>query len=222
MRVGVLASGGGTNLQALLDSCREPAPARIVLVVSNTLEAGALERARRAGVTTAVLHDHQDGAELLGVLREHRVELVVLAGYLKLVPTEVVTAFRDRIINIHPALLPSFGGKGMYGHRVHEAVLASGSTVSGPTVHVVTAEYDRGPIVAQWPVPVRPGDTPESLAARVLAVEHEMLPAVVLAAARAGGVVRLLANGPAFTATQEPAVLGASVEPAGTIRLQKE
>jgi len=222
MRVGVLASGGGTNLQALLDTCREPAPARVVLVVSNTPEAGALERARRAGVTTAVLRDHRDGAELLGVLREHRVELVVLAGYLKLVPTEVVTAFRDRIINIHPALLPSFGGKGMYGHRVHEAVLASGAAVSGPTVHVVTAEYDRGPIVAQWPVPVRPGDTPESLAARVLAVEHELLPAVVLAAAHAGGVVRLLAGGPAFTAAQEPAVLGASVEPAGTIRLQKE
>jgi len=222
MRVAVLASGGGTNLQALLDTCREPAPAQVVVVVSNSPTAGALERARQAKIAAVVLRDHQDGAELAGVLREYRADLVVLAGYLKLVPGEVVAAFRDRIINIHPALLPSFGGKGMYGHRVHEAVLASGATVSGPTVHVVTAAYDRGPIVAQWPVPVRPGDTPDTLAARVLAVEHQLLPAVVLAAARAGGVVRLLAAGPAFTAAPEPAPVGGSVEPAGTIRSQEE
>jgi folate-dependent phosphoribosylglycinamide formyltransferase PurN len=119
------------------------------------------------------------------------VDLVVLAGYLKLVPADTVSAFDGRMVNIHPALLPAFGGPGMYGIRVHRAVLASGATVSGATVHLVNAEYDRGPIVAQWPVPVQPGDTPEALAARVLQVEHRLLPAVVLAAARAGRVVPL-------------------------------
>jgi phosphoribosylglycinamide formyltransferase-1 len=191
MRVAVLASGGGTNLQALLDACVAGAPARVVLVASDKADAGALERARAAGVETHVIRDPQDGAILTGLLRERGVDLVVLAGYLKLVPAETVTAFDGRMINIHPALLPAFGGPGMYGIRVHRAVLASGATLSGATVHLVNAEYDRGPIVAQWPVPVQPGDTPEALAARVLEVEHRLLPAVVLATARAGKVVPL-------------------------------
>ncbi len=203
MRVAVLASGGGTNLQALLDTCRGDAPAHVVLVVSNKATAGALERARKADVPTAVLQDPADPAELVTLLREHDVDLVVLAGYLKLVPEEVVQAFEDRMINIHPALLPSFGGPGMYGHHVHEAVLESGATVSGPTVHLVNAEYDRGPIIAQWPVPVAADDTPESLAARVLGVEHQLLPAVVLAAARAGGVVRLVGRAASFGPSAE-------------------
>jgi phosphoribosylglycinamide formyltransferase 1 len=120
---------------------------------------------------------------LLRHLTGHHADLVVLAGYLKLVPGDVVSAFRGRMVNVHPALLPAFGGEGMYGRRVHEAVLASGARVSGPTVHLVGEEYDRGPILAQWPVPVDPNDTVESLAARVLAAEHRLLPAVVLALA---------------------------------------
>ena len=191
LRVAVLASGEGSNLQALLDSCRPPSPALVVLVASDRGEAKALARARAAGVATHCIADPGDGAALTGVLREHAVELVALAGYLKLVPPEVVAAFADRMINIHPALLPAFGGPGMYGGRVHRAVLASGATLSGATVHLVNAQYDRGPILAQWPVPVRPGDTAELLAARVLAVEHRLLPAVVLAAAEAGRVVPL-------------------------------
>ena len=111
------------------------------------------------------------------------------------------------MINIHPALLPAFGGKGMYGRRVHEAVLASGATVSGCTIHLVNAEYDRGQIVAQWPVPIARDDTPESLAARVLEVEHQLLPAVVVAAAHAGGIARLLPSGAKFDAD----VVGRSV-----------
>jgi formyltetrahydrofolate-dependent phosphoribosylglycinamide formyltransferase len=198
MRVAVLASGGGTNLQALLDACRHDAPARVAIVISNTPKAGALDRARTSGVETAVLDDPTDGPALVALLRAHQIDLVVLAGYLKLVPPEVVAAYDNRMLNIHPALLPAFGGKGMYGRRVHEAVLASGATVSGCTVHVVDAEYDRGQIVAQWPVPVAPNDTPESLAARVLEVEHQLLPAVVLAAARAGGIARLLPTGTTF------------------------
>jgi len=110
----------------------------------------------------------------------------VLAGYLKLVPAPVITRFRDRILNIHPALLPAFGGKGMYGHRVHQAVLASGAKESGATVHLVDEAYDRGPVLGQVRVPVLPDDTPDRLAARVLEVEHRLLPAAVLAAAAAG------------------------------------
>lgn len=204
MRVAVLASGGGTNLQALLDRCRGDAAASVVVVISNKPDAGALKRARLAGVSTAVLADHTDATELLGLLETHAVEFVVLAGYLKLIPSAVVDAYADRMINIHPALLPSFGGQGMYGRRVHEAVLASGATISGPTVHLVTAEYDRGPILAQWPVPVAPDDTPDTLAARILAVEHQLLPAVVLAAARAGHAVPLAAADHHFSTHQGP------------------
>jgi formyltetrahydrofolate-dependent phosphoribosylglycinamide formyltransferase len=191
MRVAVLASGSGSNLQALLDACRPPALATVALVASNAPEAGSFARARKAGVATHVIADPDDGAALLHALREHRVDLVVLAGYLKLVPRQVVEAYDGRMINIHPALLPSFGGKGMYGMRVHAAVLASGATVSGPTVHLVNMEYDRGPILAQWPVPVLAGDTPETLRDRVLEAEHRLLPEVVLAAAQAGRPVRL-------------------------------
>lgn len=190
MRVAVLASGGGSNLQALLDACDARAPARVVLVAGDKAAARALERARLAGVPTAVIRDPASAAEILERLHAAGADLVVLAGYLKLVPAEVVRVYAGRIVNIHPALLPAFGGPGMYGVRVHQAVLAAGATMSGATVHHVIEEYDRGPIIAQWPVPVRPGDTPELLAARVLQVEHRLLPAVVLAAARAGRVVR--------------------------------
>jgi len=184
IRVAVLASGGGSNLQALLDGLGTADPARVVRVVSNREEAGALRRARGAGLSTVVLHDPTDPAELVAGIGD--AELVVLAGYLKLVPAEVVARFRWRMINIHPALLPGFGGPGLYGLRVHAAVLASGARVSGATVHYVDEAYDRGPIIAQWPVPVLADDTPEALAARVLVVEHGLLPRVVLALASHG------------------------------------
>jgi phosphoribosylglycinamide formyltransferase-1 len=170
-------------------------------VISSHAGAGALDRARRAGVATTVLADPADAAELLGALAG--AELVVLAGYLKRVPIAVVSRFHLRMINIHPALLPAFGGAGMYGRRVHEGVLASGATVSGATVHYVDEEYDHGPIIAQWPVPVHAGDTQQALAARVLAAEHRLLPAVVTALARLGlppRPVRLFAAGSAFIA----------------------
>lgn len=153
------------------------APARVTHVVSNRADAGALERARQAGVRTTVLADPADVEELLRALAG--ADLVVLAGYLKLIPARVVARFRQRTINIHPALLPAFGGPGMYGRRVHEAVLASGAVQSGATVHYVDEQFDRGPIIAQRTVPVLPDDTPDTLAQRVLAVEHELLPQVV-------------------------------------------
>lgn len=185
----------------MLDGLPAAAAARVVRVISSRADAGALERARRAGVATTVLTDSADATELLGALAD--AQLVVLAGYLKRVPIPVVARFHLRMINIHPALLPAFGGAGMYGRRVHEGVLASGATVSGATVHYVDEEYDHGPIIAQWPVPVHAGDTQATLAARVLAVEHRLLPAVVTELARRGvpqRAVRLFPPGVAFDA----------------------
>ena len=180
--IAVLASGQGSNLQALIDwAAGEDASGRIALVISNRAGAGALEKARLAGIESAVIDPARGAQPLLELLRSRGIGLVVLAGYLKKVPAEVVAAFRGRILNIHPALLPDFGGPGMYGRRVHEAVLASGTGVTGATVHIVDEHYDRGPIVARWPVPVCPGDTAETLAARVLETEHRLLPAVVSA-----------------------------------------
>ncbi len=178
LRVAVLVSGGGSNLQALLDALGPTAPARVTHVVSNRSDAAALDRARRAGVRTTVLQNPADADELLAALAD--ADLVVLAGYLKLLPAPVVRRFRRRAINIHPALLPAFGGPGMYGRRVHEAVLASGASESGVTVHYVDEQFDRGPIIAQRTVPVLPGDSADALAHRVLEAEHELLPQVVL------------------------------------------
>ena len=182
VRVAVLVSGGGTNLQTLLDALQNSPVARVVRVISSRPGAGALERARRAGVATTVLVNPADPNELLVALRD--AQLVVLAGYLKLVPPAVVAQFRRRMINIHPALLPDFGGPGMYGHHVHAAVLGSGARESGATVHFVDEAFDRGDIIAQEKVRVEPADTPETLAARVLEAEHRLLPRVVLDLAR--------------------------------------
>ena len=191
MRIAVAVSGRGSNLDALLQILGPGAAAQVVLVLSNRPDAGALSRAAAREVPSAVLRNPADSAEWLDLLARHTVDLIVLAGYLKLVPAEVIERYRGRILNIHPALLPAFGGPGMYGRHVHEAVLASGASESGATVHLVDEEYDRGTVLAQARVPVLPGDTPERLAARVLEVEHRLLPAVVLAAAAAGHPVPL-------------------------------
>lgn len=209
VRVAVLASGGGTNLQALLERLDRAVPVtvRVTRVIASRPDAGALARSRQAGVPSVVLGDPADADELLRALEG--TDLAVLTGYLRLVPAAVVARFRWRLINIHPALLPAFGGPGMYGRRVHEAVLASGATISGATVHYVDEQYDRGPIIAQWPVPVRGDDTPETLAARVLEVEHQLLPLVVLELARLGvpqAPVRLVANGAAFRMGDVPSL----------------
>ena len=191
MRIAICVSGRGSNLVALLDALRGEPLAEPVLVLSNRADAPALERARERGVVAEPFDDGKNAAEWLERLTRHRVDLIVLAGYLKLVPAAVIAAYRGRILNIHPALLPAFGGPGMFGHHVHEAVIASGATHSGATVHLVDERYDEGAILAQARVPVLPGDTPDTLAARVLAVEHLLLPAVVLAAARAGHPIPL-------------------------------
>jgi formyltetrahydrofolate-dependent phosphoribosylglycinamide formyltransferase len=191
MRVAVAVSGRGSNLEALLDALGDGREARVVLVLSNRADAPALERARSRGIATAVLADHGSAPEWLDLLERQGADLLVLAGYLKLVPPGVIARHRGRVLNVHPALLPAFGGPGMYGRRVHEAVLASGASESGCTVHLVDEAYDRGAILGQRRVPVLAGDTPDTLAARVLREEHRILPAAVLAAARAGKPVPL-------------------------------
>jgi formyltetrahydrofolate-dependent phosphoribosylglycinamide formyltransferase len=181
-RVAVLASGRGSNLQALIDyiaALGRRASSEIVLVASNRSDAHALTRARDASIPSESFTASDDGSALLELLQKHKVELVVLAGYLKKIPPRVVSAYRGRIVNVHPGLLPEFGGAGMYGARVHEAVLASGAKYSGVSVHLVDDEFDRGPLVAQWRVPVLEGDTQDSLAARVLEVEHLVFPRAV-------------------------------------------
>ncbi|HTS88741.1 MAG TPA: phosphoribosylglycinamide formyltransferase [Gemmatimonadales bacterium] len=191
MRIAVCVSGRGSNLRALLDALAGSDRARVVLVVSNRADAPALALARERGISALALANHQDAAEWLRLLEGAQIDLLVLAGYLKLVPASVIAAYRGRIINIHPALLPDFGGPGMYGHHVHEAVLKSGARVSGATVHLVDEQYDRGTILAQSRVPVLADDTAETLGARVLEVEHRLLPAVVLRAAEVGHPIPL-------------------------------
>ena len=181
--VAVFASGGGTNLQALLDHEEASGAYRVVAVVSDRPDAGALDRARAAGRDALVIAmkdrcQEEIGDEILRDLRDRNVKVIALAGYLRLMPSAVVAAYPRRILNIHPGLLPAFGGKGMYGERVHQAVLAAGAKVTGATVHFVDEEYDTGTIVAQWPVPVLPEDDAKGVAARVLKVEHRLYPAV--------------------------------------------
>jgi formyltetrahydrofolate-dependent phosphoribosylglycinamide formyltransferase len=181
-RVAVFASGHGSNLEALFEALEDRAEAVIALVASDRAGARALERARARRVEAVVLSPDDEDA-MLAALARARVDWIVLAGYLKRVPTGVVRRYRNRILNIHPALLPAHGGKGMYGERVHRAVIEAGESTSGASVHLVDEEYDRGPVVAQESVAVLPEDTPATLAARVLEIEHRLLPAVVLAAA---------------------------------------
>ncbi|MEV6388542.1 phosphoribosylglycinamide formyltransferase [Nocardia xishanensis] len=186
LRVAVLASGNGSNLRALHGaSLEEEARFAIALVIGNNSGSGALAYAREAGIPAAHMsgRTHPDPEELDEAMRAtlvaHDTALVVTAGYMKKLGPRVREEFGGRIINIHPALLPRHGGQGMYGKAVHEAVLAAGDAVSGPTVHFVTEEYDTGAVIARSEVPVLPDDTVDSLAERVLAAEHLLLPAVV-------------------------------------------
>jgi formyltetrahydrofolate-dependent phosphoribosylglycinamide formyltransferase len=195
MRIAVAISGRGSNLAALLRALGPSAPAEIVVVITDRAEAPGLAHARERGIATEVLQDPADAARWLELLRQHQPDLIVLAGYLKLVPAPVIAAYRGRIINTHPSLLPAFGGKGMYGSRVHRAVLASGIRETGVTIHLVDEVYDRGTVLAQVRVPVLADDTPERLAERVLGVEHHLLPAAVLAAAAAGRPVPFSESG---------------------------
>ena len=206
LRAAVFASGRGTNFEVLADAGagREasdsptkgkwvrrgrPRSREVVLLVTDRAQAQAMDRAQERGIPAVVVSPDEDpstfGSRLLARLSEEGVDIVLLAGYLRLVPSEVVHEYPHRILNVHPALLPGFGGKGLYGPRVHRAVLESGARISGVTVHFVDEEYDRGQILAQWPVPVLTDDTADTLAARVQEAEHLLYPVAVDALARA-------------------------------------
>jgi len=181
LRLGFLASHGGTNLQAIMDACKDGRLASIpCVVISNNSSSGALKRATRESIPTYHLSQrtHPLTSDLdqaiCDVLHEHQVNLVVLAGYMRKLGSLVLRRYAGRVLNIHPAVLPKFGGKGMYGHAIHKAVLAAGETSTGVTVHVVDEQYDHGPIVAQSTVPILPDDDVEQLSARVLEQEHTL------------------------------------------------
>lgn len=184
MNIAVFASGGGSNFQALADACQSgQIPGRIVLCVASRETAGVIQRAEKLGIPVHVLSGTTEEwtRAVLTALEEAKAELIALAGFMRMVPPALIRAYPDRIVNIHPALLPAFGGHGMFGMHVHRAVIESGVTRSGATVHLVDEDYDTGPVVAQESVEVRPSDSAEDLAARVLEIEHRLYPAVVAA-----------------------------------------
>lgn len=173
-RLAVLASGNGTTLQAIIDSIQSnELDAEIKIVISNNSDAYALTRANEAGIKTYILNDYNDQDELYSVLKEAKVQLVVLAGYLKLIPVKVIDSFP--IINTHPALLPKYGGKGMYGMNVHKAVVLNHEKETGATLHFVNSEYDKGKIISQIKVKVSKNDTPLDVSRKVQAAEKVQL-----------------------------------------------
>ncbi len=199
LNIAVLVSGGGTNLQALIDYEKqtEDCPYHIVLVASNTKRAYALERAKAAGIPaevrspvlvlgpalmSATMDEKRElvSDAMLDLCREHKADAIVLAGYLSVLKGTIIDAYKDRIINLHPALLPKFGGVGMWGHNVHEAVIEAGEKESGCTVHLVDSGCDTGRILVQKRVPVLPGDTPDSLYERIAPEEHKAIVEAVL------------------------------------------
>ncbi len=186
IKLAVLISGSGSNLQALIDACENPDfPAEIAVVVSNKANVYGLERAQKAEIPHHVIHHRNyDGREefdraLVDLLKSYEIDLVCLAGFMRILTPVFINAFEDRILNTHPSLLPKHGGEGMYGEHVHKAVIESGDNKSGCTIHKVITDVDRGPVILQKDVPVLEGDTPESLAARVLEQEHIAYPEAV-------------------------------------------
>ena len=186
--IAVCVSGGGTNLQAIIDAIEDGTirDTKITLVVSNKKDAYALERARKAGIEAKYISpkDYEDlddfGWEMSQIFFEHKVDLVVLAGYLVIIPYSLVMNYADKIINIHPSLIPAHCGKGYYGLKVHESVLAAGNKVTGATVHFVDEDADHGPILLQKAVEVQEGDTPEILQKRVMEqAEWKILPQAI-------------------------------------------
>jgi phosphoribosylglycinamide formyltransferase-1 len=186
LNIAIFASGRGSNFEALQRAIVEQKfPAAIVVVISNNSSSGILTLAQSFGIPALHISQRQFSdanyfrQNILGILRAFKVNFIVLAGYMKMLDAEIIREYPDRIINIHPALLPKFGGEGMYGMNVHRAVVDAHEKESGATVHYVNEAYDEGKIIAQQRVDVSPNETPESLAAKVLAVEHQLLPRVI-------------------------------------------
>jgi phosphoribosylglycinamide formyltransferase-1 len=186
LNIAVFASGRGSNFEALYHALKKDnSPARIVMVLSNNSQSGALALARSFNIPAFHISQRQFTSsetfneKIVELLRLHAVNFVVLAGYMKKIDVSIVRAFHNRIINIHPALLPKFGGEGMFGMHVHEAVIAAGEKFSGATVHYIDEEYDRGDVIDQETVSIDEHETAETLAAKVLRAEHVLLPRVV-------------------------------------------
>lgn len=179
--IAVLASGSGTNAENIIRFFQEKSSACVALVLTNRQNAFVLERARGLGMPCLYFpkSDWESGETILSVLREHKIDFVVLAGFLARVPDHILHAYSNKMINIHPSLLPKFGGKGMYGDRVHEAVIAAGEKESGITIHYTNEHYDEGAIICQVKCPVLPEDTPEALAQRIHVLEYETYPKVI-------------------------------------------
>lgn len=181
VRIAILASGNGSNAENLI--LQQPSDLlQYPLIITDNAQAGVLQRAERLGVATHVFSraDFREGTAVLQLLQDEKIDAIVLAGFLSRIPQNIIEHYPSRIINIHPALLPRFGGKGMYGHFVHEAVLAAGEVVSGITIHYVDAEYDHGSTLCQATCPVYPSvDTPDSLAERIHHLEHLYYPMAV-------------------------------------------
>lgn len=179
--IAIFASGNGTNAENIIRYFQENGEVRVKLVLSNRRSAFVLERAARLGVPSACLTKEEwaDGWAVLALMKEAEIDFIVLAGFLARVPDCLLRAYPDKIVNIHPSLLPKFGGKGMYGEHVHEAVLAAGEQESGITIQYINEHFDEGAIICQQKCPVLPDDTPDTLAARVHALEYEYYPRVV-------------------------------------------
>jgi len=179
--IAIFASGSGTNAENLIRYFRTNPSGEVVLVLSNRADAGVISRSRNLDTDTFVFTKDQlyRTGEVQSILKSKNIDFIVLAGFLWLIPVDILTEYNRRIVNIHPALLPRYGGKGMYGHHVHEAVIASGDTESGITIHHVNQKYDEGNIIFQSRCKVEPGDTPDSLADKIHALEHEHFPPVV-------------------------------------------
>lgn len=177
----IFVSGNGTNCENIINHFSGSSKARVCLVISNRADAKALEKARRHNVETAVISKSQlnDSSYLLPVLKAHDTDLIVLAGFLLMIPGYLIDAYKHRMINLHPALLPKFGGKGMYGHHVHEAVKAAGEKETGMTVHWVSRECDGGEIIAQYKTPVSAGDTVDDIAEKEHELELKYFPKVI-------------------------------------------
>ncbi|MBL7691233.1 MAG: phosphoribosylglycinamide formyltransferase [Flavipsychrobacter sp.] len=176
----IFASGAGTNAAAIINWFKANGKARVSLIVCNKPQAGVLKIAERENIPTLLIDKQSiQSTEFVATLQSHNPTLIVLAGFLWKIPATMTTTFPDKIINIHPALLPKYGGKGMYGHHVHEAVIAAGEPESGITIHYVNEAYDEGNTIVQAHCPVVAGDTPDSLAARIHQLEHYYFPRVI-------------------------------------------
>lgn len=181
IRLSIFASGSGSNAEAIMSHFSDHTEIEVAQVITNKADAGVIERATRHQISSVVFKnsDFKDGVSVLNCLQQEKIDFIILAGFLRMIPEILIECFPDKILNIHPALLPEFGGKGMYGMNVHKAVKAAQKTQSGPTIHLVNKEYDKGRHLFQAAISLDPTDEAESIASKVLELEHKYYPKVI-------------------------------------------